>query len=69
MLVALTLSQKIGTFDPEIAFTLKSYLKEIIPKIGEENSKFKDVHCIEEFRITTLYTYNLYNIMYQLYFN
>ena len=41
MLVALTLSQKIGTSDPEVAFMLKNYLKEITPKTEEENNKFK----------------------------
>ena len=35
MLVALTLSQKIGTSDPEVAFMLKNYLKEITPKAEE----------------------------------
>lgn len=32
-------------FDPNIAYMLKIYLKEIIPNIGEGNSKYKDVHC------------------------
>ena len=41
MLIALILSQKIGTSDPGIAFMLKNYLKEITPKIEEENNKFK----------------------------